>query len=379
MRKFLVSICLCILCVVLPVMALAMTQTEWNQQCRMKTTGTITLYQPDTTGTGTGELATGTDIDMRASGTLEAGTYIKSYTYDSQLDMRMIGYYSNGSEATAFIRSSAITSAVKIVQLDDGDSVDVPEALMDDIQALLKYLAKEMPGYKFSQIAGSSVIHKEKLSSSEKGEGGGSGSWKSLQELAQEAAAALGLENTEGYPVALVYAPRTGKASLRQRPAGNGKVIDKLVDGTVVVVIEEGASWSQVLWNGMTGYIINSALEMIDPEQRPIGAGMITHNGKVVKNSNINVRSDGTSKARKIDEWPTGTEVIVWSISEDEEWYEIEYEGLRVWIQAKFLTITEYYEYDDEEAEEAEAEGEEAETAPEDGTEEEPADEELNG
>lgn len=376
MRKLLVCLSLWILCLTLPVMALAMTQTEWNQQCRMKTTASITLYQPDPTGTGSGELATGTDIDMRSVGTLPADTYIKSYSYDSQLDMRLIGYYSNGGEATAFIRSNSVTAAVKSVQIDDGDTRDVPEALADDIPALLRYLANEMPGYTFTTIAGSKVIHKEK--STNAGNGGASSEWWNTQQSAQDAADQLDVDEEE-LPRAIVYAPRTGKASLRQRAAGNGKVIDKLVDGTIVYVVKEGKNYTQVLYNGMTGYIITSALEMVDPEQKPIGLGMITHNGKVVRNSNINVRSDGTGKGRKIDEWPTGTEVIVWSLAENGEWYEIEYDGLRVWIQAKFLTITEPYEYDENGNRVMAAEADEAMDEDESLEEDEPTDEELNG
>lgn len=350
MKKFWTICVVCILCLMIPVAALAITQTQWNQQCRRKLSAGVTLYVVDLAGSMDTPLATGTDIPMRQSGSLPAGTYIKVYSYDSQTNMWQIGYLSGSTEATAFVRTNAIVGAVDYVTFDDGTTYDVPEALMDDHEALLRYLASEIPGYTFTMTS-SGVILKKRTGAAT----GSGGEWSGLQEDAIAAAATV---EDDGLPKALVYAPRTGKASLRAKGSSRGKVIEKLKDGTIVSIVEEGKSYSRVLVNGMTGYIINSALEKLDPEQRPIGEGMITHNGKVVRNSNINVRSDGTGKGRKIAEWPTGTEVIVWSLSENGGWYEIEHDGLRVWVQAKFLTITEEYVYDDEQEEETEEEEE---------------------
>ena len=369
MRKFFASLSICLLCLMLPVMASAMTQKEWNQQCRMKTSGTVTIYSTQKSDSS-GVLATGTDIDMWESGTLPAGTYIKVNSYDDQLNMWEISYLKGSSVASAFIREYRIALAVANVEIDDGTTIDVPEALLEDKAALYRYLAKEMPGYTFSGIEGSSVIHKEKSNGSD---GDGLSEWERLQRAAERAAELLNVDEN-GLPRALIYAPRTGSASLRDKASGKGKVIEKYKDGTIVSIVEEGSKFTQVLVDGKVGYIINSALEKLDPEQRPIGEGMLHYKGKTTGRNKINLRCDSDSKSRKIDAWPTGTEVIIWSISENEKWYEIQANGMRLYVEAEYLDIILRYEYD--ENGELIVDGAEA---PAEETVEEPAEEQLNG
>lgn len=361
MKKFWTMLCVCVLCVMLPVMALALTETEWNQQCKLKIGSAVTIYSVSQSDSTTGELATGTDIDMWVSGTLPAGTYVKQNSYDSQLKMWEISYYKGGSVASAFVRDgSKIVSALATVRIFDGKSyetVQVPEALIGDSSALCRYLAGEYPGYTFSMMEDGVTVFKEKASGSGSGSGGtgsgsGSGSnssWKTPQQLAEEAAAKLHV-NLEDLSKALVYAPRTGVASLRRTAKGNGKVIEKYKDGTIVYIIEEGEKFSQVLVGDKTGYIINSALEPLDPDELPYGEGVLSSKGKTTGAAMINMRCD--PKGRKIDTWRVGTEVIIWSISEDEKWYEVEYQGVRLHVQAEYLTVTEVYDYDAEGEEE---------------------------
>ena len=360
MKKFWAMLCVCALCVMLPVMALALTETEWNQQCKLKIGSSVTIYSVNQSDSTTGELATGTDIDMWVSGTLSAGTYIKQNSYDSQLKMWEISYYKNGGVAAAFIRDGGkIVSALATVRIFDGKSyetVQVPEALIGDPSALCRYLAGEYPGYTFSMMEDGVTVFKEKSSgngSNGTGSGSGSGSgssWKSLQQLAEEAAAKLNV-NLEDLPKALIYAPRTGEASLRRTAKGNGKVIEKYKDGTIVYIVEEGEKFSQVLVGDKTGYVINSALEILDPDELPYGEGVLSSRGKTTGAAMINLRCD--PKGRKIDTWRVGTEVIIWSVSEDEQWYEVEYQDVRLYVQAQYLTVTEVYDYDAEEEEES--------------------------
>ena len=343
MKKLLASLSVCLLCLMLPIMASAMTQKEWDQQCRLKTNGAVTTFSTNRADSTTGTLATGTDIDMWESGSLPKGTYIKINSYDAQLKMWEISYFNGSSTVTAFIREYKVAVAVKNVEIDDGTTIGVPEALWNDKVALFRYLAAEMPGYTFSAIEGSDVIHKEKST----GEGTGLSDWERLQLAAERAALSLNLD-PNGLPTALVYAPKTGKASLRNKPSGKGKVIEKYKDGTIVSVVEVGDKFTQVIVDGKAGYIINSALEMLDLEQRPLGTGVIHYKGKTTGRNKINVRADASSKARRIDTWPTGTEVIVWSVSEDGKWYEVQANDTRLYVEAQYLEITETFHYDDE-------------------------------
>ena len=346
MKKFLTALSIILVCAMLPVVALAISQTEWDQQCTLKMKSSAKTYDIDEDSL----LATTTDLPLKVVGSIDAGTYVKRY--DTNDGMMQIGYLSGGSERIVWVPSSAVTMAVAYVEFDDGTTADVPEALLNDRSALYKYLSGKFPGYSFSGIEGSSVIHKEKskiTSTAEERE-----EWHRLQDNAKDAAADLGVDMDE-LDNALVYAPRTGQASLREKASTKGKVIEKYNDGTIVGVVEKGKSFTYVLVNGKAGYILNSALEFLDPEQKPIGEGVISYNGKTTGKRTINVRCDGGSKARKIDAWRVGTEVVIWSIIEDKStnWYEIEANNARLYIEEKYVTVTELYEDEEEEADEA--------------------------
>lgn len=151
----------------------------------------------------------------------------------------------------------------------------------------------------------------------------------------------------DGEPRALVYAPNTGKATLRRSASANGQALTQLLDGTVVVVLNKEGRFTEVSVGGRTGYIVTSTLKMLDPKQRPIGEAMLTYPGTGGRGTTtINVRIEPSSRARKIAEWPTGTTVVVWSTSPKKQWYEVEYEGVRNYVQAQFVTMTTLYDYD---------------------------------
>lgn len=160
-----------------------------------------------------------------------------------------------------------------------------------------------------------------------------------------ELTAAILHGNTEGLPMALVYAPRTGKATLRERASADSDALRTLKDGAVVIVLEKGNQFTQVRVDGQVGYIMTGALEWIDPDQHPLGEGMLiypTTGGRGT--TTVNVRCDPSTRALKIDQWVTGTTVLVWSVSDNGNWYEIEYDGVRGYVQAKYLSVTALYD-----------------------------------
>lgn len=176
--------------------------------------------------------------------------------------------------------------------------------------------------------------------------GGTSGAYRSAS-LPTAAQTVLGLyPYGDGLPRAMVSAPRTGKATLRATPSTSGKALKQLVDGTVLIVLGESGKFTEVSFDGMTGYVLTSALEMIDLEQLPLGEGMLTYPTTGGRGTTtVNVRSEASARARKIDAWPTGTIVLVWTVTEDGRWYEIEYENVRGYVSAEFLTVTQVYDY----------------------------------
>lgn len=344
MKKIKFFILMLAACVAMPVLAMAMSQSEWNQQCRAKLSGSTTIYTIDWSSL----LATETDVPVKESGSLPGGTYIKVYEYDEGINMNQIGYLSGENEAFAWIRSGSFTSAVAFVEIDDGTTIDVPEALLQNQSALFSYLSQQMPGYTFSAIEGSSKIHKSKGGSGASGENGGKSEWQQLQESSKRSAAEIGV-NPDELKMALIYAPRTGEASLRQKASSKGKVIRKLSDGVIVHVVSEEGNFCQVLYEDLLGYVLTDALEFPDPEQLPLGAGMVSYSGTATGRQNVPMHADGAKKSRTVTKWRSGAEVVIWSMTEDGAYYEVESEGSRLWVEAKFLTVNELYEYPEEE------------------------------
>lgn len=160
--------------------------------------------------------------------------------------------------------------------------------------------------------------------------------------------------NAEGLPMALVYAPRTGKATLREKASADARALRTLKDGTVVIVLEKGHRFTQVRVDGQVGYVLTAALEPIDPHQSPLGEGMLTcptTGGRSA--TTVNVRIEPSASAIVAEAWPTGTMVLIWSVTENGQWYEVEYEGLRAYVHADDLTMTARYGEEAEETEEA--------------------------
>lgn len=192
--------------------------------------------------------------------------------------------------------------------------------------------------------------------------GGTSSASLSATLLTGNAETVMGLYPYEdGLPRAIVSAPKTGKATLRATATTGGKALMQLVDGSVVIVLGESGKFTEVEFNGVKGYILTSALETLDIEQLPLGEGMLTYPSTGGRGTTtVNVRSEASSRARKIDAWPTGTVVMIWSVSEDGQWYEIEYESVRVYVSREFLTVTQIYDYTIEETAEAQETAQEA-------------------
>ena len=157
----------------------------------------------------------------------------------------------------------------------------------------------------------------------------------------------------DGMPRALISAPRTGRVTLRETASADGKALKQFMDGTVVIVLGTSGAYTQVSVNDMTGYVLTGALEMLDMGRRPLGEGVLVYPAK--GGSRVSVRSDASIKALKIGAWPTGTEAVVWSVSDNGQWYEIEHENVRVWVHADYLTVTRVYDQTVRAADAAEA------------------------
>lgn len=140
MKRCLSLFCLLLAVVLLPSAAMAMSQAEWNQECRSKTSGETTLY-----AVGNEDALTIDDAQLTVVGSLPGGTYIKTGSYHRELGMWDIAYWQNGGRASAWIMRDSITDATRWVYYTDGSGDPLPEALANDRAALESYIQRMHP------------------------------------------------------------------------------------------------------------------------------------------------------------------------------------------------------------------------------------------
>ena len=130
MLKKVLAFMLAALMFIAPFQAMAVTQSEWNNNCRFKTTKDTTLYKMTTDG--------GKNV-FTPAGSLGEGTYIIVVSADTD-GKRQISYSENGEAAYAWIDSADYTWAVKNVTAADGRTYSLPETTWGDEEAVRTYM-----------------------------------------------------------------------------------------------------------------------------------------------------------------------------------------------------------------------------------------------
>ena len=138
-----------------------------------------------------------------------------------------------------------------------------------------------------------------------------------------------GKEDPEALLVAFVYAPNSGKASLREAADNDSKALAQCAAGTVVTVLEIGKTHSLVEAGGQVGYLRNDCLgySAVKEEQVRLGA--------LVGGGSISVRGGADKDSARIAQWPAGTQVTVYGV--DGNWCEVEFDGQHGWVASKYV------------------------------------------
>ena len=137
--------------------------------------------------------------------------------------------------------------------------------------------------------------------------------------------------------VAVVYAPRTGKASLRAKASSNASVIKQCKAGTIVAVLKTGNTFTQINYNGTVGYILTSCLQFHSPDAEAEGGALLSYNGKTNGSTTVNVRNQPSKDSAKVATWNTGTAVV--NLSHKDGWYEIEAKGIHGYVMDQYITV----------------------------------------
>lgn len=358
MKKLFCIVSFLLVMTMLPVVAFAQTQEEWNLSCNNKTSSSTTVYK--------------TDAKDEIKETIPANTYVKIQGSGTD-GLCVITYMVNGRKSTGLVKRSNLVSCSSQVRgsngiadnvheldpdhdkiLQEGKVVSVAESLLQsgttDYSGLdfTTEMAAEHVAQVTAKRAGtdtgsdttSIVIQGEVQVSLE--QLGTTTSRISYQGTVSEVPTSelrFGSDVPDDKKIAVVYAPRTGKASLREKASTSAAVITKCKAGTIVSVMEYGKKFCKISYNGSVGYILTSCLQFHAPTEQPIGEAVLTYNGKATGRTTINIRNDADGDSAKITEWRTGTTVLVYG--QENGWYEIEANGMRGYVKGDFITLSE--------------------------------------
>lgn len=362
MKKLFCIVSFLLVMTMLPVVAFAQTQEEWNLSCNLKTSGSTTVYK------------IGTENEVQE--TIPANTYVKVYDSTGN-DMKKIRYMIGGSIRTGKVYSSALVSCTSSVRGSSGYAENVHEldpnhdAILQSsvvstiAESLLLNGTTDYSGLTFSNPNSPSAQAAQATASRTDAQEnadeplaanqtatqndvqvtveqlGTTTSRVSYQGTVSEVpTAALSFSNdvSEDKRIAVVYAPRTGKATLRKKASTSAESIRKCKAGTIVSVLEYGKRFCKINYDGSVGYILTSCLQFHSPKEQPISSAVLTYNGKATGRTTINIRNDADGDSAKIVEWKTGTEVVVFG--EQGGWYEVEANGMRGFVMEDFITLT---------------------------------------
>ena len=138
-----------------------------------------------------------------------------------------------------------------------------------------------------------------------------------------------GSETVDDLLTAFVYAPNSGKASLREAADNDSKVLSQCTTGTVVTVLEIGKTHSRVDVDGQVGYLRNDCLGYSDVKEEQVLSGILVGGGSV------NVRGGADKDSYRIGQWPSGTQVTVYGVNGI--WCEVEFDGVHGWVATKYV------------------------------------------
>ena len=363
-------ICALLFLILLPTAALAMTQEEWNLSCHWKTKCATTV------------LEAGPDMEFKE--VIPANTYVR--IYDTFINnQKKIRYMVNGRESRGIVSGDNLIKctstyrgesgfAERVHELDPNhDQILADEQVITLAESLLYYGTSDYSDLTFAtpdsatakaakKTEGRSAVNQPSTVSEKDG--------TETKVIPKETTASQGnvqvtLEQVgtrtskvhyngkthevptaelnfggdvpEGKETGVIYAPNTGKASLRSKASSSGTVLRKCKAGTVVTVLDWGNNYCKINYKGSVGYVLTDCLLFPTADQEVLGTAQLSYNGRTTGSTTINVRNAADGDSAKVAEWATGTEVEVFSLQDG--WYEIEHDGIHGFVMEKFLVF----------------------------------------
>lgn len=248
-----------------------------------------------------------------------------------------------------------------VIYFQDGSMVLLPAEIANDPQALADYCAKYFPGRLYTSDGDSDALDFDATLSEEWTKAHyGEDSRALLVRLMKLGLTESTVITAQGdelsvpthylkfaddvdadHLLGVVYAPRTGEASLREKEGGSAKLIQQVKTGRIVAVLEyDGGNFTKIRYeDDVEGYIRTDCLIFHDGKDAALGAGTLHVKGNTDGSGKVTVYAEASTSKAKVIAWPTGTSVIVHA--GDGKWYAVESDGWWGNVQAQYLTLNE--------------------------------------
>lgn len=342
-----------LLALMLPAAAFAQTEEEFILTCSTKIVAEAEMFTAGLDESGKKTVYT-------AVGTLAEGSYVRcTGNEDAEAGYVECLYYVDGALQSAWLKADALGAAWTLVYFEDGGYVKLHDTIVKDPQALSDYCATYFPDrkYTFEKVVVKPPVEPDAMLAAD---------WASAYYGEEKAEigvklVTLGLINSvveadgetlyvptgmltfdgavdSDHHVGVVFAPRTGEASLRAEASGSGTMVETCKTGRIVAVLEyTGATYTKILYDGKEGYIRTDCLIFPDVQEETVQSGVLHVSKKIDGADLVTVRSNTSTSSAKVGTWATGTNVAVYG--EQGSWYAIEVDGWYGLVQQKYLMM----------------------------------------
>ena len=146
-------------------------------------------------------------------------------------------------------------------------------------------------------------------------------------------------EAPEKRVLAVVNAPKAGKAALRTASKSSATIMDYCITNTVVRVIRYGKNWCLVDHQGMRGYIKTASLKFYPKDNGEYTTGVLSYNGRTYSRNGtttVNIRAKAVNGSRILETVVIGEPVTVFSTTG--KWSEVDCKGWHGYVLSKYIT-----------------------------------------
>ena len=351
-KLFVLLILTCLL--ILPVFATAETQQEFELKCNKKTATAATVYS---------FLNSPLNAEGEVIGYIPASTYVILGGTGSD-NWKYITYMVNGSKKSGWAQVKLI-DCFSVIRKSDGFAYNIHEndpnyeakikegvlefdvTKYSDERAYYRYRGGLGPEPERKDGSNAAQSQSSSQTDTQANEGGtavgvvelGRTSSKIQYQGKTVSVSTSDLTFSENVPenkkLATIYAPRTGKASLRQTASSKGTLLKNCKAGTIVSVLAIGNGYTRINYKGTVGYIKTACLKFYG-DSGSTAQGVLSYKGNTGGGTTVNGRNTPKGDSAKVAEWRTGTEVTI--LSHTNGWYEIEAKGIHGYVMDEFLT-----------------------------------------